>query len=252
MTNTTFESTPAVTILKDFLSLPINDSAGVFNKFAGEPGAKMYSSRGQERFLFIEGCRENRITLVAHADTVWHGRDIQQSIKVADGKIIGRNSDAGIGADDRAGCALLWLFRQSGHNILITDGEEIGCVGAKYLQANHYAVLDKINESNFILEFDRRHGNDYKCYDIPVTKNFKRYIEEEFCGYMDAGITASTDIRFLARNICAANISVGYYNEHTPNEYLVIDEWLNTYNLAGRLLSADTKRFPTETIAHAS
>ena len=35
--------------------------------------------------------------------------------------------DEGIGADDRAGCAILWLLKDSGHSLLVTNGEEIGC-----------------------------------------------------------------------------------------------------------------------------
>ena len=38
----------------------------------------------------------------------------------------------GIGADDRAGCAMLWLLRDSGHSLLILDGEEHGQVGAAF------------------------------------------------------------------------------------------------------------------------
>jgi hypothetical protein len=69
--------------------------------------------------------------------------------------------DAGIGADDRAGCALLWLFRDSGYNILVFDGEKCGGRGANFLKYYHQDILQEVQNSSFMLEFDRKTAKAY-------------------------------------------------------------------------------------------
>jgi hypothetical protein len=92
-----------------------------------------------------------------------------------DGIIRGTNPKAGIGADDRAGCAMLYLLRKSGHSILITDGEEHGRQGSHYL-VNHFPELcSELNNHRFMIQLDRRNARDFKCYDVG-TANFTKFI----------------------------------------------------------------------------
>ena len=84
---------------------------------------------------------------------------------------------------------------------------------------------------------------DYKFYDIPVTDEFRNFIEEN-TGYKDAGTSSSTDIRYLCARICGVNLSVGYNYEHHVEEYLVFSEWENTLNLARKLLAGEQRKFP--------
>ena len=221
--------------------------------------------------MFKQGAREDRVTLVAHADTVFTGKrslygyggfydlqlddespafrprqiDTRQGIasSIVNGQEIihGTNPNVGIGADDRAGCAILWLLQNSGHNLLITDAEEIGRIGAKYLMREHPAIIDEINKSRFAVEFDRRGADDYKCYEIPVEDEFKKYIEAK-TGFKDAGTFSVTDISELCKDICGVNLSTGYYNEHTPRETLNVNQWLNTLNLIRNMLA---EKIPT-------
>jgi hypothetical protein len=37
-----------------------------------------------------------------------------------------------LGADDRAGLAILWLLRDLGHSLMVTDLEEHGRMGSTY------------------------------------------------------------------------------------------------------------------------
>ena len=52
-------------------------------------------------------------------------------------------------------------------------------------------------------------------------------------------MSSFTDICTLCDGICGVNLSVGYYCEHQRNEFIVIDEWLNTLNVAMKWLSMD-------------
>ena len=62
----------AASVLKQFLSFPLDDSTPIFQMFLQLPGA--VQSRGRrpmERFVYVPGAREDRVLLIAHTDTVW-------------------------------------------------------------------------------------------------------------------------------------------------------------------------------------
>lgn len=230
-----------VEVLKEFLSMNLNDASEVFNKFKAIPNAELYQGEHRgERFLFIKGTKEiDKLTLVAHADTVHSGEQ-----KILSGTVngieylFGKNRKVGIGADDRAGCAILWLLVNSGHNILVMDGEEIGLRGARFLMNNYPEIVEEINKSKYVLEFDRLSNSDYKFYTVPVSYEFERYIKEN-TRYSDKLPGIYTDICELCQDVCGVNISVGYYNAHTPMEYINVNEWLQCLQIAKRLASQE-------------
>ena len=236
-----------VAVLLDFLKLPLGKSDAVLDMFAGLPGAVRCGS-GLQQFVFIEGQRQNRVVLVAHADTCWDffyrkDRDlIPQNVQLADGII--RNPGNGLGADDRAGCAILWLLRGLGHSILVTNGEEYGDIGSTWLMTARPDIADKINDTHqFALALDRRNGRDFKCYGVG-TPEFREYITDK-TGYTEPSRASSTDISTICRRICGVNLSVGYQCEHTENEHLVVKDWLHTLNLCRTWLSeASLPKFP--------
>ena len=94
-----------------------------------------------------------------------------------------------------------------------------------------------------MIQLDRRNGSDYKTYRIPVSDEFRRYIEKH-TGFTDAGRTSRTDIAALCRRVAGVNLSVGYHNEHTAEEYLDLNEWRNTLDILRNLLRLPQPRFP--------
>lgn len=236
-------------ILKEFLEIPIASSDGVFEKFLKLPGA-VIRGQGKERFLYIPGKRTNKVLLVAHADTVWDQHyfdtsEYEQNLIFEDGVIRSGSSDCGIGADDRAGCVMLWLLKDLGHSLLITDGEERGSRGSEWLMTSpeNGDVADRINQDHqFIIQFDRRNGKDFKCYNVG-TDEFRAYISEK-TGYTEPDRSAGTDIVELCRDITGVNLSIGYNNEHGEDEYLDLIEWQGTLNLCREWLAEkDLPRF---------
>ena len=93
-----------------------------------------------------------------------------------------------------------------------------------------------------MIEFDRRHAHDYKVYNIPVTEEFKHFIEIN-TGYTEANRHSSTDIKILCEKICGVNLSVGYYYEHTEFEHLEFHEWENTLNITRKMLEPEQHKF---------
>jgi hypothetical protein len=233
------ESDDDVQVLMDFLNLPLNTTKEVFEKFGGNDGD----------YHYIEGRKDNKVLLVAHADTVWKHRDIvdvkskliYSNCVIDNGAVVSKNPQTGIGADDRAGCAILHILRNSGHSLLILNDEEIGCVGAKKLSRNK-ELFDEIQKKHqFMIEVDRCDANDFKCYDVG-TPEFRKWLSTN-TPYKDAGYGAFSDISFLGKDICGVNFSVGYYNEHTPREKVVIAEWKRTLDFLRGLLQKDLPRF---------
>ena len=239
-------------VLEEFLSFPIESSKEVLEKFASLPNAIYHYDKEKRNFVYVPGTRKDRVVLASHADTVWdnlyqnYGK-IGQTLKCENGVYSGTNNNFGIGADDRGGCAILWMLKDTGHSLLILDGEEYGQIGACHIEEKYPEIFKEINEHSYIIQFDRRNSKDYKCYNLPVTNEFIEFIEKE-TKYTDAGRSACTDIVALCDKICGVNLSVGYYYEHTTNEHLVFDEWYHTLEVAYNMTEKEQKKYPLKQI----
>jgi hypothetical protein len=134
---------------------------------------------------------------------------------------------------------MAWELRESGHSILLTSGEELGCIGSVALAS--CKEIDDINATHsFMVELDRRGHSDIVFYDV----GSKQFIEfcEKSTGYVEAQGT-HTDICELCTTVCGVNFSVGYMNEHQPSEILRLDWWRRTLETVGKLLGGATPRF---------
>jgi hypothetical protein len=203
----------------------------VLNTFAALPNAVKVGS-GDEQFVYIPGTREDKVLLVAHADTV--GGDSKINVKFQNGRYYSAGKRC-LGADDRAGCAILWNLRDSGHSLLIPNAEESGCKGTRFLMKDD-TWSKKINdEHRFAIEFDRMNSSDLVFYDVG-SGPFRKWCEENFKGYKTAQ-GSFTDICYLCDKICGLNISVGYYGQHNNTEILVEKEWHRTLLRAREVLA---------------
>ncbi|TAN39732.1 MAG: hypothetical protein EPN25_10550 [Nitrospirae bacterium] len=236
-------------VLREFLEMPLFSGDAVFSRFHELPGAVLHG-RGPERFLYVRGTRDDRVLLVAHADTFWDRPDgpAEPGHKViySDGILSSSSDTHGLGADDRAGCAMLWLLKDLGHSLFITDGEEQGGAGSSWLMgsAEHAGIAAEINDTHrFIVQFDRRNGTDFKCYTVG-TDAFREYVRAR-TGYREPDRRSFTDIVTLCRSIAGVNLSIGYHHEHRPGEYLAFREWLHTLTLCRAWLAEkELPRFP--------
>ncbi|HPE68855.1 MAG TPA: hypothetical protein P5560_09170 [Thermotogota bacterium] len=232
--------------LMEFLNMPVGGTEEVFAKFENLPGA-IARGEGLERFVYIPGSRENRVLLVAHADTYDDLHYCEEepdsgNLVIGGGKI---SREKGIlGADDRAGCAMIWILKDMGHSLLIVSGEEHGQVGSHWLMEENLDIADEINQTHqFLVELDRANATDFKCYDVG-TEAFREYVSKE-TSYTEPDRLSCTDIKTLCRDVCGVNLSVGYQNEHYEDEILVLDDWEHTLQLCQRWLSnKELPRFP--------
>jgi len=237
-----------IKLLDNFLKLTEED---VFELFSRQKNA-FVDGFERKKFVYIKGTREDRVLLVAHADTVWDKEIIKTKIEngiissdqtTKDFKFTKNNRSSlgvGIGADDRAGIAILWCLKDLGHSILITSGEENGCVASKRLNSDPYWNKE-LNSHNYMLEFDRSDKNNIVFYDTG-TKEFAKYLQNR-TGFIPCTGGYGSDIKYIAEKICAANISVGYYNQHTASENIICKEWINTLTLFSSFLSEKQDKF---------
>lgn len=180
-------------------------------------------------YLIAEG--DIPVALVAHADTVFKGfpknffYDQKQTVMW---------SPSGMGADDRAGIyAILEIIKRTKlrPHVIITTSEECGCIGASKLVGN-YPIFPY--QLKYMIQLDRRGNKDCVFYDCD-NQEFQKFVES--FGFETAWGTLS-DISVLAPTwkIAAANLSVGYFNEHTTSEFLCFQFLHDTIDKVGQML----------------
>ena len=234
-------------VLWEFLSYQLNTADNILERFASLPRAIHKKGGDKQAFVYVPGIREDAATLIAHADTVFSFTGEHKMIYEGD-IIRSAQEGIGIGADDRAGCALLWLLKDSGHNILVIDGEEKGQPGTRWLVSEHSNIVNEIRNSSFMLEFDRRTAKAYTAYNVPVTTEFRQYIEEE-TGYTDHDRSGITDICIICtEGCCGINVSVSYYNAHRSDEYINVKEWLHNYEIIERMLAKPLAKYTLKAV----
>ncbi len=234
-------------ILERFLNHPINSAEGIFAEFEKLPGA--IAGKGEnplERYVCVPGTRNDRIVLVAHCDTVWdnaYGKPAQTRVIFEDGLFRGTNPNCGIGADDRAGCAMLWALRDCGHTLLLVNGEEKGKVGAKFLKKSNPALFHRLNRHKFMIELDWQGTGGCLFNQVDYTRRFYRHVTNVL-GFRDDKKSGGCDLQILCQRICGVNIGVGYHGYHKPGEYLSLEEWEATLEHLKQLLSKPQRGFP--------
>lgn len=180
-------------------------------------------------YIMAEG--DIPIALVAHMDTV-HKRKPLQIFYDQEETVMW--SPQGLGADDRAGIFAIVDIIQRGFrpHIIFTTDEEVGGLGAHQLIQSFpdcpFAQL------KFIIELDRANHNDCVFYEC-ANETFIDYIEH--FGFAE-DIGSFTDISVIAPNwkVAAVNLSIGYYNEHSLGEYLVVSELEETIEKVIKIL----------------
>lgn len=177
------------------------------------------------------------VLLSAHMDTV-KGVLSDKKLIEKDGKISA--SKGALGADDRAGIAIILevlrnLWRIKGFNgtikVAFSRQEEIGCVGAGKIDPNWY------KDVNLAIVVDRRGNRDIVvgCGKAFCSDAVGKFMEEVSAladmnwQCVEGGI--SDAMVFSKNGINSVNVSAGYYNEHTSQEYVVLAEMMDTMRL---------------------
>lgn len=174
------------------------------------------------------------ILLVAHVDTVHLGPPNTIYHDERKGCLW---SPDGLGADDRAGVfGILEILRRGFRpHVLFTDEEECGGHGA-----NETINTWDAPDVNLIIQLDRMNSKDAVWYDCENNKA-EKWVNKY--GFKTAHGSFS-DISILAPewHIAAVNLSIGYYNQHTDSEHLVLGEAMATIDKVCEMLANPPKK----------
>lgn len=187
-----------------------------------------------KKFIYAEG--EIPVLLTAHVDTV-HWDSPPENIFLDRKKRV-LWSPEGVGGDDRAGISIIVEILERGDrpHILITDDEECGSLGAQ-------EAIKKLKPPsiNYMLGLDRK-GKEDACFYSGNNREFEKFICE--FGFNKA-TGSTTDVAVLgpAWDIAAANLSVGYYEQHTRYEHVLLDHCQLTRNKVIWMLNTESEAY---------
>ena len=159
------------------------------------------------------------VGLVAHADTVFTTPPTSDSFFYDREKNVCWSFD-GAGADDRAGIySIIYLLKTTNlrPHIIITTGEEKGCVGAGKLVGT---IRDFPGDLDFLIQLDRRGQNDSVFYDL-LNDDFEDFINK-FGFHTEWGTFTDITVLAPAWGVAAVNLSIGYIGEHRETEHLYV------------------------------
>lgn len=180
--------------------------------------------------LVVPNNHNERIpVLMAHTDTVGN-TPVRGFTYVQDNPNAICNKDLrNIGGDDRLGC---WIIQQlletedDRFAYILFDQEEVGCVGSyDFTKSKSMEYIEKI--ASCFIGLDRKGSNELALYGYE-SDEFNDLLEK-IEGY-ETDFGSISDCAVLAEEvgICCVNMSIGYYKEHTQNEYIVPSETLRT------------------------
>lgn len=197
------------------------------------------------------GVSETYPCVVAHLDQVQD--EYPEDYKVVEtpdiifGYSPSNRKRCGLGADDKCGVwiALKMLKKHRIIKVALFPGEEVGCVGSS--QAN-MTFFDNVR---FVIEPDRRGASD-----LITTIGYTELCSDEFIeatNYADFGYDEMngmmTDVQTLKHNglkVSCINMSCGYYDPHTEDEYVVKKDMINAMKFVDNIISNCTSVYSHE------
>ena len=213
-----------------------------------------YDTKGMFAFGYTK-VGDSKTMFTSHLDTVeTHRVGLTKKVFLDPGTNQLFANNQVLGADDGAGVALLCHMITEGvaGHYFFFAGEEIGGIGSSYL-ADNFSELFPTLELNRAIAFDRK-----GTIDVVVSQFCGGCCSDSFAlalckelgtGYKPANGSFTDTANFIDFIPECTNISVGYYNEHSKNEYLDL-----TYlqSLAKKVCEIDWERLPTSRVCEAT
>lgn len=183
-------------------------------------------------YLKCEFSNGHHSLLIAHLDT--YNSVVPKRIVVKGNIIVGydnENERCILGGDDRCGVYIILKLLENGYRpqVLFTEDEENGCLGAKAFKNNEEQFLEKID---YCIQIDRcinDNPDNYVDYDVS-NEHFNKFIER--LGFDIKMTGTSSDVKHIAPylKIPGVNVCAGYHNEHGADEYINMEVVEKTYS----------------------
>lgn len=218
--------------------------------FENIPGVKITGDKIGNLYI-TKGQADTYPCIVAHLDQVQrlHSKDFR-AIETEDiifGYSPSNRCQEGLGADDKNGIwiALQCLIKYEALKIAFFVGEEVGCVGSGA------ANIEFFSDCRFVIQPDRRGYSDVITqisWESLCSEQFLSEIHSEQFGYkLTDGLM--TDIEALRGNgleISCINLSCGYYEPHTDQEFTIKNDLQNCLEFVQFIIEYCTKVYTHE------
>jgi tripeptide aminopeptidase len=214
-----------------------------------------YFSDKKGNIYVTKGKADSYPLVLAHTDTVHQINDIvakeemkpntKGEIKLALKGYDKKGKPSGIGGDDKAGVfiCLELLEKFDTIKVFLPVSEETGCHGSEYAMKNH---KDFFKDVGYAIMFDSPENNSLS-YSLMGNKlnnddgEFRQLTEESIRSH---GIDKwqhhpYTDAMVIREqfDIACLNLAAGYYQYHTANEYVIIEDVENAINLGTEIIT---------------
>lgn len=211
----------------DIQSYCIDHAQATGAKVTADDAGNLYITKGSAT---LYGC------FAAHMDEVHQTRTKYFKTHVIGQTIYGYEHRAetfsGIGADDKNGIYIILKMLEEVENlkaVLFTE-EEVGCVGSRA------ADMTFFDNCKYVVQIDRRGNSDFitsAAGEELCTNSFYKNTGAAKFGYKTTSglLTDVAQLKENGLNVAACNISAGYYNPHTDNEYTNLADLQNCHNL---------------------
>lgn len=216
------------------------------------PGVTFRSDHVGNLYM-TRGISETYPCIVAHLDQVQreHSKDFK-AIETEDiifGYSPKNRKREGLGADDKNGIwiALKCLEKYECIKVAFFISEEIGCIGSRNADMNFF------EDTRFVIEPDRR-GFENLITDISYTSlcsnDFLRDIGFERFGYKEESgmMTDVLELKERGLGVSCINLSCGYYEPHTHEEFTVKKDLLNCLRLVEHIIENCQSVYPHENL----
>jgi tripeptide aminopeptidase len=196
-----------------------------------------------------KGVAQHYPCFIAHTDTV-HPVNLNMTVVKKESKTLGitlsgvdkvTKKPSGIGGDDKCGVYLALEMLDTLPNVKAAFfvSEEIGCKGSMYADSEFFKNV------GYVIQYDSPGGdsmsltlmgrylfNQESEFSNKVTGLIKEY------GIHEWAYHPYTDVWQIMEkfNIACLNLAAGYYKYHTDNEYVMVDDVQNGYDLGLKLV----------------
>lgn len=199
------------------------------------------------------GISETYPCIVAHLDQVQreHSKDFKaiETEEIIFGYSPKNRRKEGLGADDKNGIwlALKCLEKYECIKVVFFVSEEIGCIGSRNADMNFF------EDTRFVIEPDRR-GYEDLITDISFTSlcsnEFLKDIGFERFGYKEKSgmMTDVLELKERGLGVSCINLSCGYYEPHSDEEFTVKKDLLNCLRLVEHIIENCQSVYPHENL----
>ena len=196
--------------------------------------------------IFVtKGQSESYPCVAAHLDEVHLPQ--KRNLHEEDGVIYAVDDNGcrvGIGADDKNGVwIVLRLLREVEVMKAVLFVREEKATYEGYRHGSDDCSLSFFDDVKYVMQCDRRGSGDLVTY---CSKKEIRLCDDDFIpasimqkfGYVpvEGGVTDVVHLRQRGLSVPCCNISCGYYNAHSDEEYTVIGELLNCYDFVKKIV----------------